>query len=61
MWSGKGDTHPNAKLSDDDVRTIRRLRNTGKWTIQGIANSYKVSYGTVHGILTGKTWGHVKD
>ncbi len=54
--SPKGERHGQAKLTDDDVREIRRLNETG---ISGrkIAQRFGVSRWSVQDILSGRNWG----
>lgn len=54
----KGITHPNAKLTEDNVRQIRRLSNEGHYPI-ALAIMFGVSRGTIEPILKGETWKHV--
>lgn len=51
---GRGEKHYNAKLSESDVKQIKKegKRNT----YQDIADKYNVSKATVRDILIGKTW-----
>ena len=46
----------SGKLSDDDVRNIRKLRESGK-TLLVIANQYGVSQGLISMIASRKRWG----
>jgi len=53
-----GVSHPNAKLSEDDVREIRKLSQNG-FSQRKIANKFGVTRGTIEPILKGETWAHV--
>ena len=50
----RGEGHYNSKLTENDVREIKRL---GKYdTFQNIANKYGVTKATIRDVLTGETW-----
>lgn len=53
-----GTANPNAKLSEDDVRNIRKLLAEG---VSGpkIARQFGVNHGAVYEIKNGKKWTHV--
>ena len=55
-----GSALPSAKLTEDDVREIRRLLRH-KMRQADIAKQYGVSSSVVSEIHTGKAWNHVKD
>lgn len=56
-----GMEHPNAKLTDDDIREIRLLYfSDHKITQQQIADRYGVSQAHIGKILNGLRWSHVK-
>jgi len=54
----KGEAHHSAKLTEDDVRAIRRLHAEGL-TNQAIATQYGVSQVSVSSIVLRKHWKHV--
>lgn len=54
----KGERNPQAKLTADDVRTIRRLAASGAGQ-QAIADRFQVSQSAVHLIVAKKTWKHL--
>jgi hypothetical protein len=56
--STRGERDAMAKLTEAEVREIRRLRSAG---LRGwdVANQFNVSEATVSMILTGKRWEHV--
>lgn len=60
-WSGRrrGSKNPCAKLSEDDVREIRRLR--GMVSHVELSKRFGVSLGNISGIQTGKNWPHIHD
>ena len=54
----RGEKHWKTKLTDDDVRTIKRELSKGV-TSSELAKRYGVSRTCLHNILTEKSWGHV--
>lgn len=57
QYRPKGKLNVNAKLTDDDIREIRKLKPTT--TIKDLAKKFKVSPSTIVGIYTKTTWTHV--
>lgn len=57
--SAKGERHSHAKLTDDEVREIRRLRQDG-WLQRDVAKRFGVAPSQISMITHGKTWKHVK-
>lgn len=55
----RGELHPGAKLSADDVERIRQLIKTGIWQ-KDIAAQFQVSPTTISNIKKGKGWNHVQ-
>lgn len=55
-----GESHPNAKLTDDDVRDIRRLAASGQ-TQRRIAHTFGVNPSAVSAIVRRARWAHVHD
>jgi hypothetical protein len=55
----RGEERHNAKITRDDVREIRRLYATGKYTQTEIAERFGVQTGIVWSVVHGKTWRHV--
>jgi hypothetical protein len=53
-----GSVRANAKLSEEQVRTIRQLRRDGV-SVRDIAPMFKVCKATIFNLLRGKTWGNV--
>jgi len=51
----KGEDHPMAKLTLDQVRQIRQLRASG-WILRLIAETFGVSIPTIHRIITNDNW-----
>lgn len=56
----RGESHPGAMLTVDDVRHIRRLYSNGT-PVKRIARDIGRSYWTVHCVAKGRTWTHVDE
>lgn len=54
----KGEQHPQSKLSDNEVRIIRKMSQNG-FSGKAIATKFKISSVNVCLILKKKRWGHV--
>jgi hypothetical protein len=57
--ANKNQTHPNAKLTEADVREIRRLYSTENLSINAITERYPVTKSTIADIVKGKSWQNV--
>ena len=59
--SGKGEAHSQAKLTENDVREIRRRYESGESgeTQTSLADEYKVSRGAIESVVRRITWKHV--
>jgi len=57
----RGQTHPSAKLTDEQVLQIRRLWQMGHRNIKVIARNNKVSPSNVLKIIQRKTWTHLTE
>lgn len=55
----KGETHINAKLTDEEASEIRKLYETGNFLQREIAQRFKVSRQTVQRITAGERWRHL--
>lgn len=55
----RGEDSGSAKLTEADVREIRRLYATGEYTQKEIAEFFPVNDRNVNNILTRKTWKHI--
>lgn len=55
----KGEEHPNAKLTEENVRNIDTLYNVGLYSQKEIANQYNIGQMTVSDIVTRKKWKHI--
>lgn len=56
--SKKGSGHLNAKLTDDDVRQIRRMRAQGMF-LKVIGEKFGITEGNVSYIASRKSWPHI--
>lgn len=54
-----GTARPQAKLTDDDVRHIRSLYSSGRYSQQALAGLFGVAQMTVSNVVTRKTWRRV--
>jgi len=54
----KGGGNPAAKLSAEDIRTIKQMIQDGI-SNKELANRFKVSAPTISMIRTGRTWSHI--
>lgn len=55
----RGDANFRAVLQEEDIPLIFQYYREG-WTIYDIADELEVGYGSVWGVLTGKSWSHVE-
>ena len=53
-----GENHPQAKLTNEQVRTIRELFNLG-FSTNVIARNFKVSKWNIEEIVKRHTWTHI--
>jgi hypothetical protein len=59
--SFSGQTNPQALLTEEDVREIkRRCRPHGTESTNEVAEYYGVSRTTIYDVIVGRTWGHVQ-
>lgn len=58
MTTPRGVANHKAKLTEDDVRSIRRLRAEGL-TFKALATRFGVTDGAISRLLTGDNWRHV--
>jgi len=54
----RGENHPSAKLTNEQVKQIRELHNQG-FSTNVIARNFKVSKWNVEQIVKNKTWTHI--
>lgn len=57
----RGERNASAKLTADDVRSIRRARDAQLGTLRGLALKYGVTKGTINFIAKRKTWRHIPE
>lgn len=57
----RGESHPSAKLTDEQVIQIRKLWDMGHRNIKVIARNNKVSPSNVKKIIERKTWVHLNE
>ena len=57
----RGQTHPSAKLTDEQVLSIRRLWKMGHLNLKVMARNNKVSPSNINKIVTNKTWQHLNE
>ena len=55
-----GSPHPRAKLTEDDVRAIRYLRETTGLTYAQLAVRYGVDHTSIYAVVKRKKWKHVR-
>lgn len=58
-----GESHPAAKLSASDVLAIRARYRKGSRDggLKALAEAYGVTFTSIHGIVTRRTWKHLED
>jgi hypothetical protein len=54
----RGERHPNAKLTNDQVTQIKQLRSENR-LLKDIANQFNISFQTVSSITKGTTWNNI--
>lgn len=57
----RGEQNHNAKLTERDVRSMRRMHKEDKLCIRCISKLFNTPYHTVRHVVRGFTWAHVKD
>ena len=55
-----GEAHPGSKLTEDEVREIRRLYAQGNIMQSELARRYSMDITSINGIVRGRTWRHVE-
>ncbi len=58
-FTSHGESHPNAKLTADDVRSIRCLYTTGDFTLGTLAERFGVSDVQISNVVNRKSWKHI--
>lgn len=54
----RGEKHPNRKLTESQVKKIRRLYRTGKFTQDCLGEMFGVSQGCISSVVNRKNWNH---
>ena len=57
----RGEQHPRAKLTEDDVREIRRIRKEEGVTYAALSRQFNVPTSAIGAIVRRKNWAHVPD
>jgi len=57
----RGQSHPSAKLTDEQVLVIRKLWSMGHRNIRVIARNNKISPANVMKIVKNQTWQHLNE
>jgi hypothetical protein len=55
----KGELHPQHKLTELQVKTIRSLWDIGHRNLKVLARNNGVSVSNIHSIVKGNTWKHI--
>jgi hypothetical protein len=55
----RGENSPHHKLSEDNVKEIRKLRTEG-YTLRALAKKFGITHGVVNNILQGRKWSWLK-
>lgn len=55
----RGESHPQHKLTEDQVKSIRKLWSIGHRNIKVLAQNNKVSPANIRRIVKGETWTHL--
>ncbi len=56
----KGELHGNARLTKDDVLSIRKIYYAGKTTQTKLAERYNISFQHLSDIVNYKRWAHIR-
>lgn len=57
----RGEAKPQAKLTDEKVREIRRKHKFEGYSIARLAKEYGVGVSTMNQVIKSQTWRHVLD
>lgn len=55
----RGESHPAHKLTEDQVKSIRKLWSVGHRNIRVLAKNNGVSPANIRKIVKGETWTHI--
>lgn len=56
----KGSQHVHSKLTEKQVKEIKKKHATGKYSQRALGREYGVSHTTIQDVLNNKQWKHVK-
>lgn len=56
----RGEAHPLARLTEEDVRELRTRYAAGNETVEEIALDYDMSVSTIGDAIRGASWKHVQ-
>ena len=56
---GKGEEHPNSKLTESDVKEIRQLYQGGGVTYRNLSEYYGVDHTLIYQVVRRKRWTHI--
>jgi len=59
MVNPVGTKHGQSKLNNNQVQEIRSIYAQGNSSMQSLADKYGITLGTIHPLLTRKTWRHI--
>jgi len=57
----RGQTHPSAKLTDEQVIQIRKLWKQGHRNVRVMAQNNNVSSANINKIVNNRTWQHLNE
>lgn len=57
----KGEKNLNSKLTNQDVREIRRLYATGNFSQAELSKTFRICSSGISHVITGRTWSHVTE
>jgi len=60
LWKNKGTDHWKSRLSEKDIKEIRKIYKTGQISQTELGKRYKVTQPAIYSIVTRKLWSHVK-
>jgi hypothetical protein len=58
-WAHKGENQANSKLTEDDVKEIRVLRDHGGCTFSDLSNMFGVCQANIYKICKRHSWKHI--
>ena len=61
LTARRGERNPNAKLTAENVKEIKRRINEGERDYRGLAEEFGVASRTIRNIKNGHTWAWLKE